>query len=122
MSAEPLTLESVAGQAPGSRILRLTGPLTMNGLFEFQNTLRADPPAALILDLTGVPYMDSAGMGAIINYFVSCQRHGRKMVVAGVNGRVMELFKMTKVDALLILKPTVAEAELAILTRPRDDH
>ncbi|MGA8528744.1 MAG: STAS domain-containing protein [Acidobacteriaceae bacterium] len=114
MAAESLTLESVPGQAPGSRILRLTGPLTMNGLFEFQNTLRADPPALLILDLTAVPYMDSAGMGAIINYFVSCQRHGKKMVVAGVNGRVMELFKMTKVDGLLTLVPTVAEAEAAV--------
>lgn len=114
MSAEPLTLESVAGQAPGCRILRLNGPLTLNTLFEFQNTLRADPPLALILDLTGVPYMDSAGMGAIINNFVSCQRAGRKMIVAGVNGRVLELFKMTKVDGLLIMKNTVAEAEQAL--------
>jgi anti-sigma B factor antagonist len=114
MSAEPLTLESVPGQAAGSRILRLTGPLTISGLFEFQSTLRADPPAALILDLTAVPYMDSAGMGAIINYFVSCQRSGRRMVVAGVNGRVLELFKMTKVDGLLTMVPTVAEAEQAI--------
>jgi anti-sigma B factor antagonist len=114
MSAEPLTLESVVGQAPGCRILRLTGPLTLNNLFEFQNTLRSDPPQALILDLTAVPYMDSAGMGAIINYFVSSQRHGRKLVVAGVNGRVLELFRMTKVEGLLTMKPTVTEAERAI--------
>jgi anti-sigma B factor antagonist len=114
MSAEPLTLESFAGQAPGCRILRLTGPLTLSSLFDFQNTLRADPPPALILDLTGVPYMDSAGMGAIINYFVSSQRHGRKLVVAGVNGRVLELFRMTKVEGLLTMKETVAEAEQAV--------
>lgn len=111
MTAEPLTLESVPGQAAGSRILRLTGPLTLSSLFDFQTALRTDPPALLILDLNGVPYMDSAGMGAIINYFVSCQRHGRKLIVAGVNGRVMELFKMTKVDGLLTLVSTVAEAE-----------
>lgn len=114
MSAEPLTLESVNGQAPGSRILRLTGPLVLNNLFEFQSTLRNDPPQALILDLTAVPYMDSAGMGAIINYFVSAQRHGRKLVVAGVNGRVLELFRMTKVEGLLTMKETVAEAEQAV--------
>lgn len=114
MTAEPFTLESVPGQAPGSRILRLTGPLTLSSLFEFQNTLRADPPALLILDLTAVPYMDSAGMGAIINYFVSCQRNGRKLIVAGVNGRVMDLFRITKVDGLLTLAPTVAEAEAAV--------
>ena len=114
MTAEPFTLESVPGQAPGSRILRLTGPLTLSSLFEFQNTLRADPPALLILDLTAVPYMDAAGMGAIINYFVSCQRNGRKLIVAGVNGRVMDLFRITKVDGLLTLAPTVAEAEAAV--------
>ncbi|HEY1807954.1 MAG TPA: STAS domain-containing protein [Acidobacteriaceae bacterium] len=113
MTADTLTLESAPGQAPGSRILRLFGPLTLSSLFDFQNTLRADPPALLILDLTGVPYMDSAGMGAIINYFVSCQRHGKKLVVAGVNGRVMELFRITKVDGLLTLASSVAEAEKA---------
>jgi anti-sigma B factor antagonist len=116
MSAEPLTLESVAGQAPGCRILRLTGPLVINNMFEFQSTLRTDPPQVLIMDLAAVPYMDSAGMGAIINYFVSSQRHGRKLIVAGVNGRVLELFRMTKVEGLLVMKPTVAEAEQAVLS------
>jgi hypothetical protein len=36
MFAEPLTLESVAGQAPGYRILRLTGPLVINNLSDFK--------------------------------------------------------------------------------------
>jgi anti-sigma B factor antagonist len=107
-------IDSSAGHAPGCRILRLTGPLTLNGLFDFQSALRADPPPMLILDLAGVPYMDSAGMGAIVNYFVSCQRAGRKMIVTGVNGRVLELFRLTKVEGLLTMKATVAEAEQAV--------
>lgn len=111
MFDKELSLESTPGQAPGSRTLRLTGPLVLNNLFAFQDTLRADPPPCLILDLSGVPYMDSSGMGAIINYYVSCQRHGRRLIVVGVNPRVMELFIMTKVNALLTLAPTVTDAE-----------
>lgn len=111
MLDQPLALESLPGQAAGCRILRLTGPLVLKNLFAFQDALRADPPSCLILDLTGVPYMDSAGMGAIINYYVSCQNHERRLIVAGVNPRVMELFKMTKVDTLLTLAPDAAAAE-----------
>lgn len=114
MVNEVLTLDSVPGQVAGCRILRVNGPLTLQGLFTFQNKLREDPPPSLILDLSGVPYMDSAGMGAIINYYVSCQRNDRKFVIAGVNERVMQLFRMTKVDGLLMIAPTVAEAELKI--------
>lgn len=110
MSDPELFMESSA-RTPDCRILHLTGPLVLNNLFSFQDTLRADPPPCLILDLTGVPYMDSSGMGAIINYYVSCQRHGRRFIVAGVNPRVMALFHLTKVDGLLTLAPTVAEAE-----------
>jgi hypothetical protein len=54
---------------------------------------------------------DSAGMGAIINHYVHCQNKGVQLIVAGVNSRVMELFKMTKVDTVIALAGTVEEAE-----------
>lgn len=114
MFDQPLVLETLAGSVPGCRILRLTGPLVLNNLFSFQDALREDPPSCLILDLAAVPYMDSSGMGAIINYFVSCQRHQRRLIVAGFNSRVMELFRMTKVDSILTLAPSIAEAESLI--------
>src|SRR5580704_13310567 len=58
-------------------------------------------PGSMILDLTGVPYMDSAGMGLVVNYHVHCQNKGGQLVTAGVSPRILELFKMTKVDAVL---------------------
>jgi len=112
---DPLAIERREGKAPGTLIFELRGPVTLRNLFDLQGQLRSgDLPRLAILDLSGVPYMDSAGMGAIINYFVSSQRHGRKLVVAGVNGRVLELFRMTKVEGLLTMKPTIAEAEQAL--------
>ena len=114
MSHETLTLETYAGQAEGCRILRVHGPLTLQGVFDFQTALRTDPAPLLVLDLSLVPYMDSAGMGAVINYYVSCQRNGRKLAVSGVNPRVLELFRLTKVEALLTIVPTVADAEKAL--------
>jgi anti-sigma B factor antagonist len=111
----PLSIELVEGKSPGTRILRLKGPLTLKNIFPFQSELRSGGPHPItILDLTGVPYMDSAGMGALMNYFVHCQRENLKFIVAGVSPRVLELFKLTKVDNLIAIAPTVEEAEAEV--------
>jgi anti-sigma B factor antagonist len=108
----PLKIDREPGKAPGSMILRLTGPLTLRNIFDLQAEMRNDEPRRLtILDLTGVPYMDSAGMGLVVNYHVHCQNKGGQLITAGVSPRILELFKMTKVDAVLRIVPTLEEAE-----------
>lgn len=98
--------------APGTRILHISGPITLPNLFAFQDAVRSVPaPQVAILDLTGVPYMDSAGMGALINYFTHCQRAGIRMLVAGVNSRVSESFRMTHVDTIIPMPAHVASGE-----------
>jgi anti-anti-sigma factor len=111
----PLSIERKDGTNPGTRILILSGPLTLRNMFELQHELRnGDLPKLSILDLSGVPYMDSAGMGLIVNHFVNCQNKGSRMVATGVSPRVHELFKITKVDAVIpqAATPEAAEAGL----------
>ena len=111
----PLTIERKPGKAVGTTIITLAGPITLINLFDLQAQLRTgELPKVTILDLSGVPYMDSAGMGAIVNYYVHCQNRGVKLIVAAVSPRVMELFKMTKVDTVISLTATVEEAEAAL--------
>jgi anti-sigma B factor antagonist len=108
----PLLIERRDGKNPGTRILQLTGPLTLGNLFDFQDELRkGEPPRVAILDLSGVPYMDSSGMGAVINYHVHCERNGGRLIVAGVSSRVLELFKLTHVDTVIAMAANVEAAE-----------
>jgi anti-sigma B factor antagonist len=109
---DPLKVEIEAGKTPTTRIIRLTGPLTLRNIFDLQTQFRNDQPTPLnILDLTGVPYMDSAGMGVVVNYHVHCQNKGGKLIAVGVTPRIMELFKITRVDAVIRMAATVEEAE-----------
>ena len=111
----PLTIDRREGNSSGTVIYRLNGPLTLRNMFDFQSMLRTgEPPPVTIIDLTGVPYMDSSGMGMIINYFVRCQGKGVKLIAAGVNSRVLELFKLTKVDTVIPITATVEEAEARV--------
>jgi anti-sigma B factor antagonist len=112
----PLIVERKEGMRPGTRILILNGPLTLRNMFDLQTDLRTQPcPELSILDLTGVPYMDSAGMGLIVNHFTQCQSAGKKMVAVGVCSRVLELFKITKVDSVVPRAETTEAAEAGVL-------
>jgi anti-sigma B factor antagonist len=107
-----LAINSREGAASGTRIITLAGPVTLPNLFTLQDELRSgELPSAVILDITGVPYMDSAGIGAIINYFVHLRKRSVKLTVAGINGRVIELFKLTGADTVIPITATVEEAE-----------
>jgi len=55
--------------------------------------------------------MDSAGIGLVVNHHVHCQNKGLRLVVVGVAPRVMEVFKIIKVDAILKMTDTVEAAE-----------
>ena len=108
----PLRFECLAGSAPSTRVFRLTGPLTLGNMFELQAALRQDPqPALMILDLSGVPYIDSAGLGVVVNCHVHCQNKGAALALAGVNERVMEMFRMTRTAEIMTIVDTVAAAE-----------
>ncbi len=99
------------GTSPGTTILKLTGPLTLNSMFEFQGPLRAMRPPVLIIDLGESPYMDSAGLGLLMNQYVSAQNGQRKVLLAGVNGRIAALMGVTHVDKVFPIFATVADAE-----------
>ena len=108
----PLTIDRKDGKDPNTRVFSLSGPLTLRNLFELQSELRNSAlPPLTIIDLSGVPYMDSAGMGLVMNHYVRCQTKGARLVVSGANNRILDLFKVTKVDTILPLVATLEDAE-----------
>ena len=67
--------------------------------------------------MRGVPYIDSAAVGDLMQAYVSAQNGGRAMLLAGVTNHVMALFYLIKVHNVLQMHPTVAQAEKAALRR-----
>ncbi|HET7103214.1 MAG TPA: STAS domain-containing protein [Terracidiphilus sp.] len=111
-SDDSLQIDCRQGRDGNSIIYSLSGPVTLRNMFEFQRRLRsAATPPLTVFDLTHVPYMDSAGIGLVVNHHVHCQNKGGRLVAAGVTGRVFELIKMIRVDSILHLTATIDEAE-----------
>lgn len=114
MRDEPLAVTAKSGLHEGTTILVLQGPLTLQNSFDFQHDLAQQRPAVLILDLTESPYMDSAGLGLLMNCYVSAEKNGRKLLLVGANHRINALLETTKVDRILKNYPTVADAEASV--------
>jgi anti-sigma B factor antagonist len=110
MQEQPLEIERIDGPA-GTSILRLHGPLLLGNFFSFQSMVRSDDAKLLIVDMSDVPYIDSAGIGCLVGAHVSRENAGRKLIVAGAGERLVNALKVTRVEQLFTFAPDVEHAK-----------
>ncbi len=113
MDQTDLEIARDLGAAGTTHILRLRGPLTITNLFTLQAALRDLGNGDTVIDLTNVPYMDSAGLGTILSHWAHTQRAGAKFAVTGVSPRIAVLLEVTKVNTVLPMFPTALDADLS---------
>ena len=105
MASEPLDIERV-----GVGVLGLHGPLTVENVPPFLNAVRRENSPTMILDLSGVPYVDSSGLGSLVSAYTSCLKAGRRVALTGVNRRVLKVFEITRVENVFLMFPTLSDA------------
>jgi anti-sigma B factor antagonist len=76
--------------------------------------MRANHPPIMIVDLTDVPYMDSAALGSLLGLHVSCQHHERRYAVVGASDRLQTVFRVSGVNKILVLYSSLAQADAAL--------
>lgn len=113
MVQDTLRIDDQPGTQPGQRVLRLHGALVMATVFGFQSTVRADTSRALIIDFANVPYVDSAGIGALVGAYVTRQNGGRSLALVSVSERIHHALEVTRVEQFFRFFDTVAAAEEA---------
>lgn len=103
------------GRLPDEKVLVLSGVLTAETSPDFQDTVRQNEAGTLLLDMTDVRYIDSTGLGTIIGAYVSFERRLHRLLLAGLNDRIWDLFRMCKVADVFTRYPTVADAEKVLM-------
>jgi anti-sigma B factor antagonist len=67
----------------------------------------------IVLDLSGVEFVDSSGLGAIVSSLKVLGRKG-DIVIAGVGSSVLQMFSLTRMDKVFKMFSTQEEALQAL--------
>jgi anti-sigma B factor antagonist len=81
-------------------ILDLKGKLTLGEgdalLKDKVNSLILEGQKKLVLNLEGVPYIDSAGLGEIVRTYTTVSRQGGRLKLLHLTKRIQDLLSITK--------------------------
>ncbi|HZC65257.1 MAG TPA: STAS domain-containing protein [Candidatus Dormibacteraeota bacterium] len=105
-----LEFEKQPESTPDKLILRLNGKVCLETVHGFITRLRTEPTATLILDLSGLSFLDSAGVGALVRIFVHRKSEGQKFALVALTPQSTAVMQVSGLVKLLPIYPTATEA------------
>jgi anti-sigma B factor antagonist len=105
----------------GLPVLLIAGEIDLHRSPELRAVLQTHVAArrpALVLDLTGVEYIDSSGLATIVEYLRSAQDFGGRIALVGLSPRVRTIFDLVRLGEIIPIAATLAEARAALLSPP----
>jgi anti-sigma B factor antagonist len=110
MQTPSLILEKQPAATGDSLVIRLIGKLSFENAPRFITTLRPEPAAHLILDMSELSFLDSTGVGALAALFVSRRSKGKTLSLAALTVQGAAILQVTGLLKLLPVYPSVEQA------------
>src|SRR5215470_15397292 len=111
MTSPGLQLEKLTGSHDHKSLLGLKGHLTVETVPNFIQTVKQESAAHLILEMGGVSFLDSAGVGALVQVFVHRRNKGQTLALAGLTKQGSAIIQVAGLRKLL---PTYASVDEAL--------
>jgi anti-sigma B factor antagonist len=98
-------------------IVSITGDIDLESspkLREFLKPKAAQKTPKLLLDFSGVNYIDSSGLATLIEYFQAVQGFSGKLALASLSPRVKNVFEIVRLEQIFSLHPDIPSALMAL--------
>lgn len=113
MSEAPEALDISTEQLDTATVIRIAGEVDLRTSPQLRSAVTeriADKPARVIVELGGVSYMDSSGVGTLVYLKREAERAGCRLVLAGLQPRVRAVFEIAQLDRFFTIAGSVEEA------------
>ncbi len=71
---------------------------------EIDNAVELNMPSLLVLDFSGVSFMDSSGIGLVMGRFRNLQKTGASLHISGTSPTIYKVMKLSGVEKLAKLE------------------
>jgi anti-sigma B factor antagonist len=105
-----LDVEKTARSADDVTVYQLKGKLSLETVAGFIPQMRQESARRVILDMSGVNFLDSAGVGALVSLFVSRRNQGKTFALAALTPQATAVVTVAGLQKLLPVFKTVEEA------------
>ena len=105
-----LKLETQQTPQPGVKTIALAGSLTLETVAGFNQTLREETSPVLLLNLASLEWLDSAGVGALVQLLVRRAKGKSALALAGLSPRNHGVLDVAHVLNLFSVFPTYEDA------------
>jgi len=107
---EPLPLDDEMVRETGITVAKLTGRLTSETSCGFRKLLGSDPASHIMLEMSGLDYLDSAGVGALVSVYISRTRCGKSLSLANLTRQAAVALQIAGLTEVLPVYPELAPA------------
>src|SRR6516164_4657793 len=105
-----LEVEKLPSSNETLTIYKASGKLSLETVNEFLPKLRAETAQRVVLDMSGVSFLDSAGVGALVSLFVSRRNQGKEFGLAALPPQAVAVVTVAGLQNLLPIYKTVEDA------------
>jgi anti-sigma B factor antagonist len=96
-----------------SLVAEVAGEIDLNRSLDFQQQameLLDDRPRRLVINLSGVKYMDSSGVASLVKLLSRARKHGVELLLVELQPRVRSVFEITRLDGVFTICNSESEA------------
>jgi anti-sigma B factor antagonist len=105
-------LELRSSRTKSGHIVRVGGEVNLRSSPQLRGLLMrviAQDPGRLIVDLSKVSYMDSSGVGTLVEIKRLVEREGGRLVLAALQPRVRGVLEISQLDKFFTIVQTIDE-------------
>ena len=91
-----------------ANVLTLNGEIDLHVSPDVERVLTSiisKRPRHVMVDLSGVTFIDSSGLAVLIHALQNIQEYGGKLLLSGITEDVRSIFEMARLDQVFVIDP-----------------